>query len=314
MPKTNSPQAAPIDGALLARLTGALGDKATLERICADFGKLYCEFLPDVIHSETGLTVEVAYNGHDSGLMNDLIVNLGDTVALADISLRNWCPQFTLACGNSFVIALMESLLGGVSDTMEQPVDRPLSGIELDLASMVFGKIGNVLRSGVNAPGGFEPLIEKPINAADRAKPEPDHVDPYAALIRIGVTLGSVTSELMLVVPQKTLLKTAVTLPKSKQQTGKNKEWFDQLAEQVRRSQVTLEARIRLQSLSLGTVSKLAPGDVIAFQDNGDVTVDISANGKELYKCEFGRSGEKYTVRVKDTITTDDEILRHLMG
>jgi flagellar motor switch protein FliM len=55
-------------------------------------------------------------------------------------------------------------------------------------------------------------------------------------------------------------------------------------------------------------------GDVIPFRDHGDVRVEVSANSKELYVCEFGRSGENYMVRVKDTMNSDDELIRHLMN
>ncbi len=102
--------------------------------------------------------------------------------------------------------------------------------------------------------------------------------------------------------------------PKSKGQAGKQKqEWAARIAEQVRRSQVTLEARIRLQSMTLNAVSRLMAGDVIAFEDKSDVRVQVSANGKDMYTCEFGRSGERYTVRVKDNVSSEDELLRHLM-
>ncbi|MDR7028566.1 flagellar motor switch protein FliM [Rhizobium rosettiformans] len=304
-----------MDRALLAKLTGGLGDSKTLQRLCADFGQLYVEFLPDVFHSETGLHMQVHYNGHESGLMTDLIADLGDNVSLADGQLRNWSPNFVLACGNSFVITLMENLLGALPETIQEPIERPLSQIELDLAVMVYDKIANVLRSGVNAAGGFEPLLEKAHNAEDRPKPEEDHVDEYAVTVKLGITLGTVTSEFYLIIPQKALLKTVVTMPKSKGQGGKSKkEWQEQIAEQVRRSQVTLEARIRLDSLTLSTVSRLVAGDVIPFRDKGDVMVDVSANGKNLYVCEFGRAGENYTVRVKDNVSSEDEILKHLMS
>lgn len=304
-----------MDRALLAKLTGGLGDAKTLQRLCADFGQLYVEFLPDVFHSETGLTMQVHYNGHESGLMTDLIADLGDNVSFADGQLRNWSPNFVLACGNGFVITLMENLLGALPETILEPIERPLSQIELDLAVMVFDKIANVLRSGVNAPGGFEPLLEKAHNAEDRPKPDEDHVDEYAATVKLGITLGTVTSEFYLIIPQKALLKTVVTMPKSKGQAGKaKKEWQEQIAEQVRRSQVTLEARIRLESLTLATVSRLIAGDVIPFRDKDDVMVDVSANGKNLYRCEFGRAGDRYTVRVKDNVSSEDEILKHLMS
>jgi flagellar motor switch protein FliM len=304
-----------MDRALLAMLTGGLGDAKTLQKLCTEFGQLYSEFLPDVFHSETGLSMQVHYNGHESGLMTDLLADLGDNVAFSDGQLRNWSPNFVLACGNSFVITLMENLLGALPETIQEPIERPLSQIELDLSTMVFDKIANVLRSGVNAAGGFEPLLEKAHNAEDRAKPEEDHVDEYAVTIKLGITLGPVTSEFYLVIPQKALLKTVVTMPKSKNQAGRSrKEWQEQIGEQVRRSQVTLEARVRLESLTLSTVSRLVAGDVIAFRDKGDVMVDVSANGKDLYRCEFGRAGDRYTVRVKDNVSSEDEILRHLMS
>jgi len=304
-----------MDRALLARLTGALGDRATVAKLCSEFGDVYAGFLPDIFHSETGLTMEVAYAGHSTGLMSDLIADLGDNVVLADTQLRNWCPHFVLACGNSFIITLMENLLGALPETIEEPIHRPLSQIEIDLSSMVFDKIANVLRSAVNAPGGFEPLIEKPHNAEDRPKPDSDHVDEYAATIKMRIDLGPVSSEFYLVVPQKALLKTVVTVPKSKNQMSRNKkEWAEQIAEQVRRSQVTLQAKIRLQTLTLNTISRLVAGDVIPFRDKGDVMVDVSANGNDMYRCEFGRAGDHYTVRVTGNVSREDELLHHLMG
>lgn len=312
-PATNP--ASRMEPALLARLTGGLGDRRTIDKICSDFGQLYADFLPDVIHSETHLAVEVEYVGCETGLMSDLVAEIGEDCAVADASLRNWCPGFVMTCGNGFVMTLMESLLGATPDSIEPPVQRPLSKIELDMAAMVFEKIGSVLKSGVNAPGAFETIIEKPQNADHRSKSAEDYPNHYGATIRLTIALGPVSSEFTLIVPQKALLKTHVVLPKSKSSIGKaQKEWADQIGEQVRRSQVTLEARIRLQTLTLRTISKLAAGDVIPFLDLDDVHVDLSANGKDLYVCEFGKSGANYMVRVKDNVSTDDEILRHLMG
>lgn len=315
MAMTENKPGSAMDQALLARLTGGLGDRKTVERLCSDFGHLFIEFLPDVLQSETGLQVDVHYDGHEAGLMSELVAELGDNVVLADGLLRNWSPNFIIGCSNAFVITLMENLLGALPETIEEPIQRPLSRIELDLSVMVIGKIASVLRSGIDVPGSFEPQLERPHNAGDRPRPEEDHVDEYGAVVKMGIELGPVTSEFYVVIPQKALLKTVVTVPKSKNQAGQSrKEWAEQMAEQVRRSQVKLQARVQLQRLTLDTISRLAVGDVIAFHDRGDVMVDVSANGKNLYRCEFGRAGEHYTVRVKDNVSSEDEILRHLMG
>lgn len=306
---------APMNHALLAKLTGGLGDRRTIEKIGSEFGSLYASFLPDVFDSETKIPIEVNYTGCASGSMTDLIADLGDTFTLSDGSLRNWCPNFVLACGNSFVIALMERMLGAQPETIDQPFERPLSDIELDLADMVIGKMGDVLQSGVNAPGGFEAVMARPHNAEDRSQPDEAAPVEFGVVVRMHVEIGKVTSEIALVIPQRAFLKTKVVAPKAKGQSLKSKEeWQERISEQVKRSQVTLEARIRLQTLTLGTISRLVAGDVIAFQDTKDVSVEVSANGKDMYSCELGRSGERYTVRVKDNISTDDEILNHLIG
>ncbi|OWV86306.1 flagellar motor switch protein FliM [Rhizobium sp. N122] len=316
MTMSNASQDKPaMDPALLAKLTGGLGDRGRVAKICSSFGAIYSEFFPDVIKSETGLDVTVNYLGCEIGYKNHLIDDLNSNVTLADVTLRNWSQNITLACGNGFVITLMEHLLGATADTIEEPADRLLSIIEMDLAVMVFDKIAKVLRSAVNAPGGFEPSLSVPHALEMRARPPEDRPDEFAAAINMSITLAGIVSEFSLMVPQTALLKTKVTPPKPKRQSGgSSAEWTEQLGDQVRRSHVTLEAKIRLQDLTLRTISKLMVGDVIPFRDHGDVRVEVSANSKELYVCEFGRSGENYMVRVKDTMNSDDELIRHLMN
>jgi len=303
-----------VDPVLFAKLTGGLGDQATLTKLGTAFGQVYAEFLPDIIKSETGIEVSVGYAGYRSGLMNDLIAGLGGNYALVNGSLRNWAPKFVLGCGSGFVMSLMEHMLGAKPDTIETPAPRPLSMIELDLSVMVFDKIANVLRSAVNAPGGFEPYLDPPYNIEDRSKPAAGQADDFAAAILMTISLGKTVSEIVVIAPQRELLRTVVSAPRAKNTSAGSQAWTEQLGEQVRRSQVTLEARIRLQTLTLDTISRLAVGDVIPFMDTGEVRVEVSANSKELYVCEFGRSGENYTVRVKDTVNSDDELLRHLMN
>lgn len=315
MSQQSAPKAHTMDRTLFAKLTGNLGDQAMLAKLGTSFAHVYAEFLPDIVKSETGLDINIAYAGCQSGLMNQLIAGLGGNYALVNGSLRNWAPKFVLGCGSGFIMTLMEHMLGARPEDMEVAIARPLSVMELDLSVMLFDKIANVLRSAVNAPGGFEPYLDPPRNIEDNPAPIADGNDDFAAAITMMISLGKCVSEIVIVVPQRDLLRTVISAPRAKNPTAASQAWSEQLSEQVRRSQVTLEARIRLQSLTLDTISKLAVGDVIPFMDNtGDVRVEVSANAKDLYICEFGRSGENYTVRVKDNVNSDDELLRHLMN
>lgn len=303
-----------FDPTLLARMIGELGDGATLARLSTDLATVYSEFLPDMFHSETGYDIEVTFEECRTGLKETLLSDLGSAVALNDGGLRGWCSDFTLGCDSTFIMTLVEAMLGAAPETIEPPAPRPLSKIELDLSEMVFSKIANVLRSAVAGGGSYEPVLGKPYNAANRPSPPEGYKESNVALVVLGISLGKTEARFYIAIPQRNFLKTRISTPKSTGAGKTKKEWTDQIKEQVQRSQVGVEARIKLQSLTLNRLSRLQVGDVIPFLEGDDVRVEVNANGKELYFGEFGRSGEKYTVRVTDTYTTETDILTHLMG
>ncbi|HXV30715.1 MAG TPA: FliM/FliN family flagellar motor switch protein [Sinorhizobium sp.] len=305
----------PFDKRLLARMTGALGEDKVISRTALELGQVFDGLLPDMLKAETGHDMAIAYAGFRTGLRNELVAGLGDGFLLSDVSLCNWCADFQIGCDSPVLITLVEAMLGAEPTSIEEPPPRALSKIEIDMVAPVLNRIAEVLRMAVNAPGGFEPVVGRPHNSEERPEPDPVIEDVYAASINMTIGLGPALSTFSVIVPQSALLKTQVSPVGS---AGQNKtaktEWMEQLEEQVRRSAVTLEARIRLESLTLNTISRLQPGDVIPFHDGQDVQVEVNANGRELYLCEFGRAGAKYTVRVKDTHGSEQDILRHIMS
>ncbi|OAP41075.1 flagellar motor switch protein FliM [Sinorhizobium glycinis] len=304
-----------FDKRLLARMTGALGDEKTIGRTALELGHVFSELLPDMLRAEAGCELAIGYAGFTMGLRNELIADLGEAVLLSDVSLRNWCADFQIGCDSPVLIALVEALLGAEPTDIEEPLPRALSKIEIDVAVPVFDRIAEAVRMAVNASGGFEPVVGRPHNGAERMQPDPTLEDVYAASIDMTIGLGPVLSTFSVIIPQSVLLKTHVVPPRS---AGRNEDmktgWSEQLEEQIRRSAVTIEARIRLESLTLATISRLQPGDVIPFHDGQEVRVEVNANGRDLYVCEFGRSGSKYTVRIKDTHGSEQDILRHIMS
>ncbi len=303
-----------IDPDFLARLKGELGDNATIGRIFGEFASSFTEFLPEVFQHDLPFDIEVCFDSFELGMLDELIADLGDTFVLSDASLRGWCSDYTLACANTFVMITVEALLGADNDLIEEPEPRPLSKIELELARMVFERISGVMRSFISISGNVEPVLGAPYNAAKRPNRPEGYVDPHAAILTMNFKIGDIEAPFAIIVPQKTLLKTTIVNLKSGQTNRVRKDWTNQLKDQVERSQVDIEARIKLQELSLKTISRLQNGDVIPFHDVKDVRVEVKANGKDLYVGELGRTGAKYTIRVKDTYGTEEELLSHLMG
>ncbi len=303
-----------IDPDFLARLRGELGDDVTIGKIFSEFASAFTEFLPEVFQHDVPFDLEVCFDSFELGMQDELIADLGDTYVLSDASLRGWCTDYTLACANTFIMITVEALLGADNEVIEEPEPRPLSKIELELAKMVFERISGVMRSFISLSGNVEPVLSAPYNAAKRPNRPEGYADPHAAILTMNFKIGDVETPFAIIIPQKTLLKTTIVNLKSSQNNRTRKGWSDQLKDQVERSQVDIEARIKLQELSLKTISRLQNGDIIPFHDIKDVRVEIKANGKDLYVGELGRTGAKYTIRVKDTYGTEEELLSHLMG
>jgi flagellar motor switch protein FliM len=311
MTKQSSQVSRPIDRVVLARLTGNLGDAKTVARCCSDVAALHSQLLGEMIREEMQLELDIEFLEHRSGLNSTLIEDLGAEYTLTSATLRNWCPHFVLGTKNDLAIAMIAQLLGDASPQGGGGESRPLSSIEADIAALVFNKIASVLRSGLSAPGNFEPVLSSPYPAGEYAQHAAEVVDDFAAAIKLQVTLGALVSEIVLVIPQNVLLKTTIVKPTA--QLADGREADERLTDRILRSQVDLCARIKLTPLKLSSIARLRPGDIIPFEDLGEVSVDMDANGKMMYRCEFGRSGDSYSVKVKSNSNPEGTTLKQIL-
>src|SRR5690606_23819 len=120
-------------------------------------------------------------------------------------------------------------------------------------------------------------------NAAHRKPDEDGSENAFVAMINMSVGIGPILSTFHVIVPQNVLLKSVITSPRAEKTQAADAAWKEQITEQVRRSKVTLEARIRLEAQTLDAISRLQAGDIIPFHDGGDVRVEMNANGRNLY-------------------------------
>jgi flagellar motor switch protein FliM len=313
MAKQSSEVLKSIDPIVLARLTGNLGDVKTVARCCSDVAALECHLLGDMIREEMGLELTIEYSEHRSGMNSALIQALGSDYTLTSASIRNWCQHFVIGTKNELPIAMIAQLLGDPNPQGGPEDARPLSSIECDIAALVFKRIVSVLRCGLNAPGDFEPVVSSPYPAGEYTKQAAEVADGFAAAIELEVTLGTLSSKVVLVIPQHVLLKTTITKPAAHLAIGQANA-DEALTDRVLRSQVDLCARIKLTPLKLSSISKLRPGDTIPFEDIGEVSVDMDANGKMMYRCEFGRSGDSYSVKIKSNASPDNNTLKQILN
>ena len=110
-----------------------------------------------------------------------------------------------------------------------------------------------------------------------------------------------------MIVPQSKIIKTDIEAVANRRRKAEKKtEWAEKLSKKVYSSDIMLQANIGLERLKLDEVSRLQVGDVLRFGEEGEPTVVLQANGRELYNCALGKSGNKYMVRVECPFGDED--------
>ena len=294
---------------LLDRMTGRLGTEGEiLER-----GRLYQAAvgpaLQEALFTSTGLEIDVRaaeiYTGRRRKLWSDL--NPGKAYCTAWI--RGWSSELGYFCGTSIVISLVECLLGGADPDSIKPTERPLSGIELDMSLVIFEQLNEALKASVWATNSEK--VRAAVSAAGIEIPaiEDDPLlDSHSAAIGFNLEFGTITAPLFIVAPQAILLKTrpvrhaGLKAAEMKAQA----DWKERLGKRVAGSTIKLEARIGLDAMKLSEIGRLKLGDVLPFSEETGSRVMLRGNGKDIYSCALGRSGQRYMVQIEGAAGTDD--------
>lgn len=296
---------------LLARMTGELGEPGHMRSIGRAVGERLIESMKIGFRRATGITLKIRVGAVTPGRNTDLLSGLGDGHVLCSATVENWSGDIHFAVDGRLVVMLTELLLGG--DGKAPEAARPLTEIEKDVAAVVFEQAAIALRDAV-APGsdgrsGCGPVFEAPFKREDDSA-----IGDYAVALAMELEFARQTFDLQLIMPQRALLKTNVITAQTAETEATGPEWVEQLTRKVHTSGVDLEADIRLAPLSLGAASRLKPGDVLPFADEEEVRVLVKANGKNLFWGEFGKSDDRYMLRLKERYGGEADFIRNLAG
>ncbi len=297
-----------FDPDLLDRMTGALGDRVAIETKARAIQAAIAQALSINIHNATGIDIDVRPGEIRRGRRRALLEALCTDSAYCEAAIRGWSTDLRYLCGSKLVIALVECLLGGSDPDALEVTGRPLSGIELDMSLVVFEQLNDALKAVVLPEPKLRAMVSRPGSAIPALLDDPV-ADFHATAITLSMEFGAVVAPIVIILPQSVMLKTKITPPPraSRDQSRSKSEWAERMNQRVVRSEVGLEARIALEPMRLGEISLLQPGDVLTFKDVGDIKVTLGANGKDLYSCALGRSGQRYMIRVETPVGPDED-------
>lgn len=291
---------------LLDRMTGTKGNPSDIDIKCHALLSALSPLLSAALEKVTGIEIDARPGDIRQGRRRDLLSQLGKDAVFCGGSIAGWSNDVTILCGSKLIIGLVECLLGGSDPAELDIVARPLSNIELDMSLVVFEQLNGCLRLLVSSDPKAKANVTKP-----RSELQDEDLDLtpdfHAAAMTLDIGFGALEASLTLILPQALLLKSRIRAARADEKNDADgTSWTERLSHRVSRSEVRLQAAVALAPLQLGDISRLQPGDLIAFADRGDIEVTLSANGRPLYTCALGRAGARYMVKVEAPAGPDE--------
>ncbi|AKK19987.1 FliM/FliN family flagellar motor switch protein [Candidatus Liberibacter africanus] len=303
----------PLHPILLARLTGKLGDKKTIEKISSNLGYAYTQFLPKIFKENMDVDIDISYVNCHSGKFSHAINSFKENFVFHLASLRGWSCNFFMGCSNNLVITLLEYLLEAPPEKTQKPHNRPLSTVEKKLAKRIIDQISTVIHQCISTSQDRVTHINEFYDIDFLKKSTTKLSNEFVTTINMTMNIADIICSFALIIPQEALIKTVLIPSSHDKLKNKTEDLNDSSINQRYQLKVNIDTRIDLQKIKLKDILELKIGQVIPFLNKDKKCAILSANGKEIYSCELGRIGKNYTVRVKDRINFDQEIFENFL-
>lgn len=282
---------------IIERLVGDSGEAAQVIGVGRGMAERSLPLLQKALAGELGAPVTVDLRAVDVGRVPDARVSAGETFAMTIISSPTSADAMTLVMDARATAVMVCALFGGDPDQPVSPIERDLSQIEADVATIVFQEVAVAL----NGSGKRSLDLRLPVAKAMSGNEARRRVLRDGAAVRIvyGVSTPTDTGTITAMIPQRILLATRGATARHDGDDTNELDWRARFSEEVMRSTVRLEATMPLARLTLGDLAAFRPGQVIELEEDAQSQAKLSARDKTLFVCEFGKLGQNYTVRIR---------------
>ncbi|MBZ9762220.1 FliM/FliN family flagellar motor switch protein [Mesorhizobium sp. CA8] len=296
---------------IIERLVGDSGEAAQVIGVGRGMAERALPLLQKALAAELGAPVTVDLQVVEVGRVPEARPRAGDAFALTIVSSPASADAMTLVMDAHAVAVMVSALFGGDPDQPVAPIERDLSQIEADVATIVFQEVAAAL----NGSGKRSLELRLPVPKATSGGEARRRVLRDGAAVRIvfGVSTPTDTGTITVMVPQRVLLSTRGATARTEEGEASEFDWRARFSEEVMRSTVRLEATMPLARLTLGDLAAFEPGQVIELEENAQLNARLSARDKTLFVCEFGKLGQNYTVRVSHPHDAGQDFIDGLM-
>ena len=296
---------------IVERLIGDTGEPDHIIKAARSLGMRALPAIRDSLNEQVSYPIEIEIESVALARMSDSRRAEVDNDALVVAASATSPDALMLVADADAISLLVSALFGGDPDMNATKIERALTSIELELASVVFEATAKALNgSGVRALS-----IKFPMPSALSGKELKKLIIRDGPAVRIVFSLIAPTGEgrFTVVMPQRVLLLHRGDAVADVSEEEEEAVWTARFSEEVMRSAVKLEATIPLSRMTLGELSQLAIGQVIEMPEGAPTNTRLSARRKTLFTCEFGKLGQNFTVQVLEPYDAGKEFMDGLM-
>lgn len=310
--EANSGERAEPRNPILERLLGDTGEPEHIVRAARSLGMRALPAIRDSLNEQVSYPIEIELKSVTLARLADAKRPESENDALVVASSATSPDALMLLADPQAIALLVSALFGGDPDMRVAPILRPLTTIELELASVVFEATAKALNgSGVRALS-----IRFPMPAAISGRDLKKLVIRDGPAVRMTFKLLAPSGEgqFIVMMPQRVLLLHRGDGSVEAGDEGDQQAlWHARFSEEVMRSAVRLEASVPLGRLTLGDLSQLVVGQVLEMPDTAPTQTTLSAHKKPLFTCEFGKLGQNFTVRITEPVDQGKDFIDGLM-
>ena len=298
---------AEIRNPIVERLIGDTGEPEHIVQAARSLGFRALPAIRDSLNEQVSYPIEIELESVALSRMAEAKRPEAENDALV-VAASATSPDAMMLIADSHAIALLVSaLFGGDPDMRVAPIQRPLTSIELELASVVFEATAKALNgSGVRALS-----VKFPMPAAISGQTLKKLVVRDGPAVRMSFKLVAPSGEgrFIVMMPQRVLLLHRGEGAADMDEGGEEERWHARFSEEVMRSAVKLEATVPLSPMTLGDLSRLFVGQVLEMPEAAPMQTKLSAHRNPLFTCEFGKLGQNFTVRVIEPFDQGKEFI-----
>lgn len=295
---------------VIERLVGDSGEASHVIGAGRSMGERIVSPLQKRLSNEIGAQVSIELRTVEVSRTIDARSQAGGNFAMTVVPSSTSSDALTMVMDAQAVAVMICGLFGGDPDAAITPIERDLSPLEADIATLVFEEIAQAL----NGSGKRSLDLRFPVPRAMSGQEARRRVLRDGAAVRLvfGLSTPTESGAVTVMIPQRVLLTQRSGAAEDEEAVAKT-EWQERFSEEVMRSAVTLEATMPLARMTLGDLARLHTGQVLEIEENAQARAQLSARNKTLFVCEFGKLGQNYTVRIKQPFDVGQDFIDGLM-